>query len=1224
MLPLATVRLRPCPTPPNGSPEAATHPASLVTQPTTPLIELALDRKREPFARLARALAISAVLALGGQVRGSPSGAQNDVHWLGDPALEVETWSSEDGLPQNSVTGIVESRDGFLWLGTFGGLTRFDGTRFRTYKLSDTPGLTSNRVTALFEDSHGVLWIGSERNGVARMRDGVFESIPNHAALGVVNCIAEDRHGALWFGGSELGRLEGEEIESAARTPGSVQDIRVREDGSLWLGTSDGLVRLVDGRLEQFEEWSGIEANCFARDARGRSWILSGDGAYLLDEEARPHFRRFEVPDLEYVRDAALAPDQELWIAYENGLGSLRIIESPGSGLVEGVEFHQHECELEQGFRATYLDREGSLWVGSDIQGLWRIRRHPFLMLARADFDLPRAFVANFIEAGHSSAWIVFAGGALRRWDGDELSAPDFARLDTPNWNADSLCIAADGALWAGRAEEVVRIESGQSQRFAFEGEVTSNILVDAQGTAWAGSTGALLRIRDGVLESLPLPEALGPESAILGLRAAQAGPPWFFTLGAVGRIEASGELSVRAQPSGSVRDVFVDPRGSAWISTYGAGLFRLRDGELRQCGQEQGLIDDSLGGILADDSGRLWINSNRGVLFVSLEELDALAEHERADVVCRVLCTGEGNGNQRHRMADGRMWFPTITGLALVDPSAVRSSVVPPPVVIEELRYDGVRIEAPLTRPLEPGVGNLEIRYAGLSLAHPEEMRFRYRLEGYDTDWVEAGKRQTAYYTRVPPGEYRFQVVARSLEGVWNESGAAIDLTLRPHLYQSPWYLALLATVVLAGALAFHHARVSRAQRHAAELKREIKERHIAEEARRKVEESLRESSKLEAVGRLAGGIAHDFNNVLTAVLGNAELLALELQDEQQLAHVAEIQRCGERAAALTRQLLAFSRQQILSPRVLSPVAVLEELAPLLRRLLPENVKLYLDTRAAWGRIRADESQLEQVLMNLVLNARDAMPTGGTINVAIQDVDLDEGFQQSHPEAALGAHVLLSVSDTGRGIEAEALPHLFEPFFTTRAGSGGTGLGLATVHGIVKQSGGHLLVYSELDRGTSFKLYLPAVDLPADELTPAPRISRDLSGQETILLCDDYAPIRRATERVLESVGYHVLSTELPSRAVELARQQPGQIDLLLTDVVMPGMNGRELAQEVCSLRPGTRVLYMSGYTSNVLPHEELAGEGPRLLEKPFTPRALLELVRSVLDESTRPAETV
>jgi len=384
----------------------------------------------------------------------------------------------------------------------------------------------------------------------------------------------------------------------------------------------------------------------------------------------------------------------------------------------------------------------------------------------------------------------------------------------------------------------------------------------------------------------------------------------------------------------------------------------------------------------------------------------------------------------------------------------------------------------------------------------------------------------------------------------------------------------------------------------------------------RKQMETQLQQSHRMEAVGRLAGGIAHDFNNLLTIMKGYAELalnrpgISTGVQGD-----VQQISDAAERASALVRQLLAFSRRQVLQPKALDLNASVKNLETLLRRLLGEDIEMVTAFSADTGTIKADPSQIEQVVMNLVVNARDAMPNGGRLTIETTNVELDEVYAGEHASVKAGNYVMLAVSDTGVGMDAETQLHIFEPFFTTKGGGRGTGLGLSTVYGIVKQSGGYIWVYSEPAKGSAFKVYLPRVE--GATAVPAERKEKvaALPGTETILLVEDEVGVRELAEELLKQQGYDVLTAKDTDDAQNIATRRAGKIHLLLTDVVMPGMSGRELAKQITSRYPQTRVLYMSGYTDNVIATGGVLEGGMAFLQKPFTPRGMAAKVREVLD---------
>jgi PAS domain S-box-containing protein len=392
----------------------------------------------------------------------------------------------------------------------------------------------------------------------------------------------------------------------------------------------------------------------------------------------------------------------------------------------------------------------------------------------------------------------------------------------------------------------------------------------------------------------------------------------------------------------------------------------------------------------------------------------------------------------------------------------------------------------------------------------------------------------------------------------------------------------------------------------------------------RRALEQQLRQSQKMEAVGRLAGGIAHDFNNLLMVISGYSEFLLERLGAEPHLRGPAqEIARAAERASSLTRQLLAFSRKQMLAPRIVNLNDVATENIKMLTRMIGEDIDLVMVPSPNLWPVRADAGQIEQVIMNLAVNARDAMPSGGKLTIETSNVALDEDYARFHAPLRPGDYVMIAISDTGAGMDSDTQSHIFEPFFTTK-GTKGTGLGLSTVYGIIKQSGGYIWVYSEVGRGTTFKIYLPRIASTGETAAQvaAPGFSNNdvrnnnvEPGTETILLVEDEANLRYLARQYLEKQGYKVIEAADGAVAMQIAVAHEKIIHLLLTDVIMPGMNGRELAQRISEIRPNVKILYMSGYTENVIGHNGMLDAGVRLLQKPFNLRDLKSKVREVLD---------
>jgi PAS domain S-box-containing protein len=398
----------------------------------------------------------------------------------------------------------------------------------------------------------------------------------------------------------------------------------------------------------------------------------------------------------------------------------------------------------------------------------------------------------------------------------------------------------------------------------------------------------------------------------------------------------------------------------------------------------------------------------------------------------------------------------------------------------------------------------------------------------------------------------------------------------------------------------------------------RDLTERKQAEQERRALEEQLRQSQKMEGIGRLAGGVAHDFNNLLTSIIGHTELMLMTLKETDPLtADLEEIKKAANRAAGLTRQLLAFSRRQMLQPKVLDLNLVIEDLGKMLKRLIGEDVELSTVPQPGLGLVKVDPGQIEQVIVNLVVNARDALPGGGKLTIETSNVEFHQAQAYKHVEMEAGSYVLLAITDDGLGMDEETQDHIFEPFFTTKELGKGTGLGLSTVYGIVKQSGGYVWVYSEPGQGTTFKIYFPRSAREGEKTDQENAIGKPSGGSETILLVEDDAQVRRMTGAILEKFGYRVLETRNGEEALRTVKEEGGPIHLMITDMVMPLMGGRELGRRMRTLRPETKVLYMSGYSSVGINQNGFLEPASHFLQKPFSLEGLARKIREILDDS-------
>jgi PAS domain S-box-containing protein len=746
----------------------------------------------------------------------------------------------------------------------------------------------------------------------------------------------------------------------------------------------------------------------------------------------------------------------------------------------------------------------------------------------------------------------------------------------------------------------------------------------------------------------------------------------------------------------------------------------------------------------------------------VPRSRLEAAIDQQENELVFQVFNRSDGIASlsfstlQPSAVSDrnGRMWFATERGAIMVDSRSLRLNTQPPPVAIEELLLDGRPVSTgepfltssaapPVPVTVPPGTHRLEIHYAALSFVAADKLHFRYMLEGLDKDWIDVGERRVAYLQDLKPGRYRLHVRADNNDGIWNDTGAFAEIYIRPHFYQTYWFLSVCLFAAALVGMGAYRLRIKRMQQRERELEelvnqsaRELQERKRVEnelrrsedkfakafhsspasmsisslengrmidvnegflklfgfqldeivghtsleldlwenaaerervvailrghgtarnlEARfrtrggkildtlvsaemvsfagedcvlgvvlditeqKRLEEQLRQAQKMEAVGKLAGGVAHDFNNLLTVIKGYSELVLDGALEADTRSHFERIKEAAGRAAALVSQLLAFSRQQVLQPRAFNINSLVLNMDTMLRRLIGEDIEIVTSTAPDLGPARADPGQIEQVIMNLAVNARDAMPNGGKLTLETANVELNGAFALEHPGAAPGRYAVLAVSDTGIGMDPQIRTRIFEPFFTTKEVGKGTGLGLSMVYGIVKQSGGYISVYSEPGKGSTVKIYLPRADTPAEAAPFEPPAVGSIRGNETILLVEDDVEVRQLARIVLETCGYCVFMVDNPLKVSSVSEHYTGPIHLLVTDVVMPGLSGPELARQLIDRWPAIKVLYMSGYTSEAIVHRGELASGTFFLSKPFTPSSLAAKVREVLDHSS------
>jgi PAS domain S-box-containing protein len=1244
---------------------------------------------------------------------------------------KLDRWTDTDGLPQNALHAVAQTTDRFLWFASEEGLIRFDGGHFVVYNAGNTSALRQSQMLSLAAGGEGELWIGTAGDGLVKQRRGNFtvyretDGLPSNR----VQAVVVDDAGVVWVGTNRgLARIDRDNrITRISGLPNEdVNVLAVAAGGGVWVGTPEGLVLHTPRAQRTFTTADGLphdDVRALSRSPGGGLWVGTMSGLARFDGT------RFTIPDgrLARLRVTSVSEDADgaVWFG-SNGVGLQRW----RAGRLEQLHGRNGGADMILG---VLHDAEGNLWVTTNGSGLLRLRAAPIIPLGTAE-GLSDDITLAVMQTRDGSRWVGTAGAGLNRIARDGSVRNFGARDGLTASRVLSLAELPEGDVLVGAPGALFRYQGGRFSEIGKALGVTGlvmAILPDRRGGFWLGTTAGLIHVgADGTSRSITAADGL-VDNFIMTLHLDGHGGVWIGTRSGVSRVLNDRVVPFSTQPdlAGTPVGAFFDPgNGSVWAATQGRGVVRLDGPGARFLNTTAGLCEEMVHAIVADDDGGAWMSSNRGIFRVALAELQAYFGGTQQSVRCRMFDRGEGMRSREAnggfmpagaRLDDGRIMFPTMQGVVSFDPKHFAAAPLPPPPTLRYAVMDADTAGLWAESAVRVGTNrrDLEIEFTAPFYRDASRLQFRYRLDGFESEWRDAGARRSAHYTNLPPGDYVFRVMAGNEEGEWHPDAATVNVTVPHRLHETWWFQLIVLIMLIVGALTLHRARTLAVQRGADRLQELVEERSRAEQRYRDLFENasdmvfttdrdgvitswnhqavtltgwsaesvigrnvadvlphigsiantsrrdlpfrtrtgetgvveiatrlmaengtvtgyqvtgrdmlqwrhlqtqLQNAAKMEAVGQLAGGIAHDFNNLLTVISSSSEIIDSDLPPASPLrSDVQQIRAAADSAAGLTRQLLAFSRRQVLQPRVVNVNGEVVKVITMLRRII--GVDIHLETELApdvWT-VCADGSQLEQVLMNLALNARDAMPEGGTLRFRTTNVDVT-GADDEWLGIPSGSYVVLNIEDTGLGISEDVLPHLFEPFFTTKEAGRGTGLGLATVYGVVKQSGGHILVDSTPGEGTRFRIFLPRClqDAPAQavhEKAATPDIERDA----VILLAEDEPAVRKLAERILAREGFRVLSAGTGGEALAVL-DEIGQVDMLLTDIVMPGMNGRQLAQRVQERDPSISVLYMSGYTEDEAIRGGTLSDGEHFLPKPFTPRDLVDAVAHVLNGAT------
>ncbi len=714
----------------------------------------------------------------------------------------IRDWQTEHGLPQNTIETIVQTRDGYLWLGTYNGLVRFDGVHFTTFSAINTPGLRSDCIDALYEDHAGRLWIGTEGGGLSLYENGVFTTYfpTNNLSASIVLAITADREGVLWLGTpSGLYRFNGRNYDQGPELPGQreigyVKRLTLDPEGRLWIGAANGLFYLQNGQV--VKEPSFEYAGGMAADVSSGIWLgrETGLAHYVAGKETLyPECAGLSYTFLYQTRNG------DVWIGTKNqGLVRWRLGQRTNYSIHEGLQVND--------ITAIFQDHEGNLWVGSNGGGLHRLKVNHLKTFSTKN-GLPDNDVVALLEDRAGRKWIgSYAGGLTVLDHGQFKSMPGLPGKDAVAY---ALCEARDGSIWIGSPHALYRWREGQAvEAQPIEGESARIIFEDRAGNLWLGSRlrGLQCRRKEKVVQ-FGLAQGLS-HNYVTGIVQDQQDTIWAGTKQGLNRI-SNDKITCYYRRDGlgadTIQTLYMDPQGILWVGTAGGGLSRLKDGRFVTLNTQQGLANDVIAQILEDGQGVFWMGSNAGIMRVKRTELIDCLEGRNKQIRCLTLNRHDGMLNPEcagsfqpscFKSQEGSLWFATVGGIVMVHPDAILANTNPPPVHIEFVRADETEYghhpfgESPNTPVIIPrGRAQLEIDYTGLSYAAPERVHFRFRLEGWDNNWVEAGTRRTAYYLKVPPGNYQFRVMARNNDGVWNDSAASMALVIQPFWHQTRWF---------------------------------------------------------------------------------------------------------------------------------------------------------------------------------------------------------------------------------------------------------------------------------------------------------------------------------------------------------------------------------------------------------------------------------------------------
>jgi ligand-binding sensor domain-containing protein/signal transduction histidine kinase len=976
-------------------------------------------------------------------------------------------YTSDDGLPQNRSRALVQTKDGFLWIGTQDGLARFDGATFEIFNKDNTPALRHNDITSLYETKDSSLWIGTF-NGLVQLKNGIFTSLP--ISTGPVRGLATDLAGNLWIGTMDNGiyKYKDGRIDSITTMQGLVSNslnlLTVDQEGSLWIGVSGkGLNVYRHGRWSYHHTGNGFPSNSVRSFCVGSDktiWIGTENGLVKWKDNS---FRIYTTAD--GLSDNVIPSVYEgrsgtLWIGTESG-GLCR--------LKDGVITSFRSTDgLSSDYVTTILeDREESLWVGTFNAGLNQLWKGKFLNYTPRE-GLPNRTISSVVQSRQGDIWIGTGGSGVLRFNGKQFSALNSYGIPINN-SIRSLFEDSRGSIWIGTEDGVARYTSGSFQIYTKRDGLAQTYIramgEDHQGHIWIGTSGGLYRLENKRFVNCKN-KGLSAD-VIRSLIVDHRGNVW------VGSNEAvmcwqNGVVTTYTQkdglPSEPIYAMMEDSAHTLWMGSYGGGLVRMKDGKFFQITSRQGLYNDVVYQILEDHRGYLWMSGMSGISCVSKDMLNDFAEGKMKRIQCIGYTTSDGMvssdcaGNSQSagcRANNGNLWFPTAEGIVVVNPDSLQGNLPPPPVTIEQVIIDKVSHSRFEDVHVPVGNGQVEFHYSGLSFHVPQKVMFQYKLEGFEKEWRSVGTRRAAFYTNLRPGKYLFRVTACNSDGIWSEEGASFGFELKPFFYQTIWFYGLLLFIIAGTIVVIFRIRVWQLMKKEKELERRVRERSIQLEAANK---------ELEA---FSYSVSHDLRAPLRSINGFSIALLEDYSekiDEQGKDYLQRVRKASQSMEELIDDILKLSRvtRSEMHYTNIDLSAVAQMIVDKARANHPDRL---VDVLIEPGLIvHADLTLMQVMLDNLFNNAWK--------------------FTSSHPAATIEMNAVYQngqtvyyIRDDGVGFNmAHAAGKLFGAFqrMHSPAEFEGTGIGLATVQRIIHRHGGRVWAEAAIEKGTTIYFTIP------------------------------------------------------------------------------------------------------------------------------------------------------